>query len=84
MGIELSMDDFDRISERTPLICDLKPGGNYVATDYQNAGGSRLLAKRLLDAGLIDGSAPNITGTHPRRRSRARRRDSRPDGHSAV
>jgi dihydroxy-acid dehydratase len=62
MGIELSMDDFDRISERTPLICDLKPGGNYVATDYQNAGGSRLLAKRLLDAGLIDGSAPNITG----------------------
>jgi dihydroxy-acid dehydratase len=62
MGIELSMDDFDRISERTPLICDLKPGGNYVATDYQNAGGSRLLAKRLLDAGLIDGGAPNITG----------------------
>jgi dihydroxy-acid dehydratase len=62
MGIELSMDDFDRISERTPLLCDLKPGGNYVATDYQNAGGSRLLAKRLLDAGLIDGSAPNITG----------------------
>jgi dihydroxy-acid dehydratase len=62
MGIPLSMDDFDRISERTPLICDLKPGGNYVATDYQNAGGSRLLAKRLLDAGLIDGSAPNISG----------------------
>jgi dihydroxy-acid dehydratase len=62
MGIELSMDDFDRISERTPLICDLKPGGRFVATDYQDAGGSRLLAKRLLDAGLIDGSAPNITG----------------------
>jgi dihydroxy-acid dehydratase len=62
MGIELSMDDFDRISERTPLICDLKPGGNYVATDYQNAGGSRLLAKRLLDAGLIEGSAPNVSG----------------------
>jgi dihydroxy-acid dehydratase len=62
MGIELSMDDFDRISERTPLICDLKPGGNYVATDYQDAGGSRLLAKRLIEAGLIDGSAPNISG----------------------
>jgi len=62
MGIELSMDDFDRVSERTPLICDLKPGGKYVATDYQNAGGSRLLVKRLLDAGLIDGSAPNISG----------------------
>jgi dihydroxy-acid dehydratase len=62
MGIELSVDDFDRISERTPLICDLKPGGKYVATDYQDAGGSRLLAKRLLEAGLIDGSAPNVSG----------------------
>src|SRR5271155_4154658 len=62
MGIDLSMDDFDRISEKTPLLCDLKPGGNYVATDYQNAGGSRLLAKRLVEAGLIDGSAPNVTG----------------------
>jgi dihydroxy-acid dehydratase len=62
MGIELSMDDFDRISERTPLLCDLKPGGNYVATDYQNAGGSRLLARRLVEAGLIDGSALNISG----------------------
>jgi len=62
MGIELSVDDFDRISDRTPLLCDLKPGGNYVATDYQNAGGSRLLAKRLIDAGLIDGTAPNISG----------------------
>jgi dihydroxy-acid dehydratase len=62
MGIELSVDDFDRISERTPLLCDLKPGGKYVATDYQNAGGSRLLARRLIDAGLIDGSAPNVSG----------------------
>ena len=50
MGIPLSIDDFDRISERTPFICDLTPGGKYVATDYQDAGGSRLLAKRLIDA----------------------------------
>jgi dihydroxy-acid dehydratase len=62
MGIELSMDDFDHISERTPLLCDLKPGGNYVATDYQDAGGSRLLAKRLVDAGLLHADALNITG----------------------
>src|SRR5277367_4431414 len=62
MGIPLSMDDFDRISERTPLICDLKPGGNYVATDYQDAGGSRVLAKRLLDAGLLHAGSLNITG----------------------
>jgi dihydroxy-acid dehydratase len=62
MGIPLSIDDFDRISNKTPLLCDLKPGGQYVAADYQAAGGSRLLAKRLIDAGLIDGSGLNVTG----------------------
>jgi dihydroxy-acid dehydratase len=62
MGIPLSIDDFDRISSKTPLLCDLKPGGNYVAADYHAAGGSRLLAKRLIEAGLIDGSAINVTG----------------------
>jgi dihydroxy-acid dehydratase len=62
MGIELSVDDFDRISNKTPLLCDLKPGGKYVAADYQAAGGSRLLAKRLLEAGLIAGDTPNVTG----------------------
>jgi dihydroxy-acid dehydratase len=61
-GIELSVDDFDRISNRTPLLCDLKPGGKYVAADYHAAGGSRLLAKRLLEGGLIDGSLPNVNG----------------------
>jgi dihydroxy-acid dehydratase len=53
MGLKLTVDDFDRISEKTPLICDLTPGGKYVAKDYQDAGGSRLLAKRLLDRGLL-------------------------------
>jgi len=62
MGIPLSIDDFDRISSATPLLCDLKPGGQYVAPDYQAAGGSRLLAKRLIDAGLIDGTAWNVSG----------------------
>ena len=62
MGISLSIDDFDRISNATPLLCDLKPGGKYVASDYQAAGGSRLLAQRLIAAGLIDGSCPNVTG----------------------
>jgi dihydroxy-acid dehydratase len=61
-GIPLSIDDFDRISRKTPLLCDLKPGGQYVAADYHAAGGSRLLAKRLIDAGLIDGSQWNATG----------------------
>ncbi len=62
MGIALSIDDFDVISNRTPLLCDLKPGGKYVAKDYQAAGGSRLLAKRLLEGGLIDGAALNVSG----------------------
>ncbi|MGB7170520.1 MAG: dihydroxy-acid dehydratase, partial [Acidobacteriaceae bacterium] len=60
--IPLTVDDFDRISNRTPLLCDLKPGGKYVAVDYQAAGGSRLLARRLIEAGLIDGSCLNATG----------------------
>jgi dihydroxy-acid dehydratase len=62
MEIPLSIDDFDRISSKTPLLCDLKPGGNYVAADYHAAGGSRLLAKLLLDAGLLHGESWNVTG----------------------
>ena len=61
-GIPLTIDDFNAISERTPFICDLSPGGKYVAKDYQDAGGSRLLAKRLLDGGLLDGSQMTVTG----------------------
>ncbi len=56
LNIPLTMEDFDVISERTPFICDLSPGGKYAAKDYQEAGGSRVLAKRLLDRGqLYDG-----------------------------
>jgi dihydroxy-acid dehydratase len=61
-GISLSVDDFDRISRKTPLLCDMKPGGRYVATDYQEAGGSRLLAQRLLAGKLLDGSTWNVSG----------------------
>jgi dihydroxy-acid dehydratase len=53
LDIPLSMDDFDRISERTPFICDLSPGGKYVAKDYQDAGGSRVLAARLKERGQL-------------------------------
>ena len=62
MGIDLSIDDFDAISKRTPFICDLTPAGKFVASDYQAAGGSRLLAKRLIDAGHADGSTLTISG----------------------
>ena len=61
LSIPLEMADFDRISEQTPFICDLSPGGRYVAKDYQDAGGSRVLAARLLDRGqLHDG--PTVSG----------------------
>ncbi len=62
VGIRLSVDDFDRISEQTPFLCDLSPGGKYVAKDYQDAGGSRLLAKRLLEKGLIKGDNLTVSG----------------------
>ncbi|HVS29729.1 MAG TPA: dihydroxy-acid dehydratase [Solirubrobacteraceae bacterium] len=61
-GVELSIDDFDRISRRTPLLCDLKPSGNYVAADLYRAGGIALVARRLLDAGLLHADAPTVTG----------------------
>jgi dihydroxy-acid dehydratase len=62
MGIDLSVDDFDAISKRTPFICDLVPAGKYMASHFQEAGGSRLLAKRLIDAGYADGSTLTISG----------------------
>jgi dihydroxy-acid dehydratase len=62
LGIPLEMQDFDDISERTPFICDLSPGGKYVAKDYQDAGGSRLLAKRLIDAGLLHAETITVSG----------------------
>jgi dihydroxy-acid dehydratase len=62
LGIPLTVDDFDEISKRTPFICDLTPAGKFVASDYQAAGGSRLLAQRLIDAGHADGSTLTISG----------------------
>jgi dihydroxy-acid dehydratase len=62
IGVELSIDDFDRISERTPLLCDLKPGGQYVASDLYAAGGVPVLLKRLKDAGLLHPGARTVTG----------------------
>ena len=61
-GVELTIDDFDRISSRTPLIADLKPGGRFVASDLYNAGGIQLIAKRLSEAGFIHRDALTVTG----------------------
>ncbi|HEX4286796.1 MAG TPA: dihydroxy-acid dehydratase [Terracidiphilus sp.] len=62
MGIDLSIDDFDAISKRTPFICDLVPAGKFMASHFQAAGGSRVLARRLIDAGHADGSTLTISG----------------------
>ena len=62
VGVDLSIDDFDRISERTPLLCDLKPSGKYVAPDLYEAGGVPLVLKRLKEAGLLHADAQTVTG----------------------
>jgi len=61
-GIPLAIDDFDRVSRRTPLLADLKPAGKYVAVDMDRAGGVPLLVARLLEAGKLDGEALAVDG----------------------
>ncbi|HXZ79840.1 MAG TPA: dihydroxy-acid dehydratase [Terriglobales bacterium] len=62
LGIELDIDDFDRISARVPLLADLKPGGRFMATDMYHAGGARLLAQRLQQAGRLNGDCLTVSG----------------------
>jgi dihydroxy-acid dehydratase len=61
-GVALDIDDFDRIAAQTPLTCDLKPGGRFVAKDLYEAGGIAVIAKRLLEAGLLHEDAQTVTG----------------------
>jgi dihydroxy-acid dehydratase len=61
-GVDLTIDDFDRISRQTPLLCDLKPGGAYVANDLYEAGGIRLVAMRLAEAGVLHSNAMTVSG----------------------
>ena len=61
-GVDLTIDDFDRISEATPLLCDLQPGGQYVAVDLYEAGGVALVAQRLREAGMLHEDAITVTG----------------------
>jgi len=62
MGVPLTIDEFEAISERTPLLCDLQPGGQYAATDLYEAGGVPLVLKRLADAGILNEGAITVTG----------------------
>jgi len=61
-GIDFTIADFDAISRRTPVICDLKPGGRYAASTLHEAGGTGLVLKRLIDGGYLDGTARTVTG----------------------
>jgi dihydroxy-acid dehydratase len=61
-GVEMDIDDFERISRSTPLVADLKPGGRFVATDLYKAGGVGVITKRLADAGVLHADALTVTG----------------------
>jgi dihydroxy-acid dehydratase len=62
LNVPLELEDFDRISARTPIVADLKPAGRFVATDLHAAGGVALVARELLKADLVHGEAPNVDG----------------------
>ncbi|HKQ63831.1 MAG TPA: dihydroxy-acid dehydratase [Methylomirabilota bacterium] len=61
-GVKLAIEEFDKISRKTPLLADMRPWGNYTAPEMYDAGGMGVVAKRLLEAKLIDGTAPTVTG----------------------
>src|SRR5262245_56248382 len=61
-GVKWSLADFERIRKRTPVLCDLKPSGKYVAVDFHKAGGVPQVLKMLLKAGLLHGDCITITG----------------------
>lgn len=62
IGVELSIDDFEAIRRKVPVLCDLKPSGKYVATDLHDVGGIPLVMKMLLKEGLLHGDCMTITG----------------------
>tara|TARA_Y100000814_G_C12279096_1_gene384451 strand:- start:150 stop:1022 length:873 start_codon:yes stop_codon:yes gene_type:complete len=61
-GIDLTINDFQKMSDKTPFLCDLKPSGKYVMEELHNIGGTPALMKMLLDADLIDGDQLTVTG----------------------
>jgi dihydroxy-acid dehydratase len=61
-GVRLSIEDFDKINRKVPLLADLKPGGRFMAADLFTAGGTTLVAKRLLDAGILHPDQPTVSG----------------------
>ncbi len=62
VGVTLTLDDFQRVSDKTPLLCDFKPSGRYVMEDLHAVGGTPAVMKRLLEAGLLHGDCMTVTG----------------------
>ena len=83
-GVELDIDDFDRIGARTPMTCDLKPGGRFVAKDLYEAGGIAVVAQRLLEAGLLHEDALTVTGRTIGEDAREAAGDARPGGRAPA
>ena len=83
-GVELNIDDFDRIASKTPLLCDLKPFGRFVATDMHAAGGTALVAARLAEIGMLHEDAITVTGKTIGEHARAASRDARPGGRAPA
>ncbi len=79
-GIKLSIDDFDKINRKVPLLADLKPGGRFTAADLYAAGGTTLVAKRLLDAGILHAKSTDRHRPHDRRRGQGCDGDTGPTG----
>ncbi len=84
LEIELTMDDFERISRATPLFADLKPGGRFVATDLYAAGGVPVILKRLAESGSLHSDAITVTGQDDRRGGIRGDRGSRPGGRAPA
>jgi dihydroxy-acid dehydratase len=76
-GVRLSLDDFDRVSRKTPVLADLKPAGRFTAPEMYQAGGMAVIAKRLLDAGLLHANEPTVTGRTIGEEARAARETPR-------
>ncbi len=79
-GLELTLDDYARVVDRTPLIGDMRPGGRYAASDMYEAGGVALVMRELLKRDLLHGEERDRRRAHDREDRRRRRRDARPAG----
>jgi dihydroxy-acid dehydratase len=77
-GVDLTLDDFDRLSQQTPRIADMRPGGRYVMADLDRVGGVPAVMRALLDAGLLHGDAITVTGRSIRENLASARTDAQP------